>query len=352
MALLECDRFHGNSNFYDGEPPCEIYQDVLYLPIISSEPRNNRSFGLFDQKGRLIEAAGKFRGPGRDVVGPKLSTTIAPKDISNYADAEVFYMGTFSPHYGHFLIDTLCRMWAWKRYNSPEIKILYHGEITPDKFFKIPAAASLFRALSLSQESFIKFDEPIILRRVIIPNPAFEELNFSYRVFANFFNEVGRFFINERQQPNDTPIYLTKMNLKSGVSHYVNEDQFVDRLSKAGVEIISPEMHTLEEQIRLFQTRTIMTGLIGSAFHTSIFVPSRKLLILNYRQVLWTNQILFDKANQNSSVFVYDSGTVINEGKTGSFGNNYRMQDPVQLAEDFLREIEAFRSRDLPLQAG
>jgi len=342
MALGECDRFHGNTILLEGYPECKLYENVLYMPLAPNEQPGDRSFGLYDCNGQLIEAAGKFVGPRHEPAGPKLFTEIDHKKISNFTQIPVFYMGWLVNHYGHFLVDTLCRMWAWTRIRSPKIKILYHGDLNIDQFLQTPFVAEIFEILSLTANDFIKFDQPIIIHRVIIANPAFEELNFCYRAFTNFFNEIGSKLLDRTQGQNDTPIYLTKMNLKSGISHYVNEADFVERLSKSGVEIISPESMSLREQIALFHTRTTITGLLGSAFHTSMFIPYRKFLVLNYEQLLWTNQILIDKANRNRSIFVYDLSGSVNEGRTPSFGNNFRMENPKRLAEDFLRRIDFF----------
>ena len=93
----------------------------------------------------------------------------------------------------------------------------------------------MFAALGLTAADFVRFDEPMLLRRIVIPGPAFEALNFSHAVFARFLNGLGeRICPPAGRRKNDTPAYLTKLALKSGNSRYVNEDAFANRLVKAG----------------------------------------------------------------------------------------------------------------------
>jgi hypothetical protein len=252
----------------------------------------------------------------------------------------------------HFLVDTLCRMWAFKFYRKPNTKILYHGSESARTFFETKFASDIFTALGLSEADFIQFNEPTILNRVVIPNPSFEELNFAHKSFAEFMNDVGLSLAGDTHSAkNDNPVYLTKMNIKFGISHYINEEEFVNVLSKAGGEIIAPETLLLKQQIDIFKTRSVITGLTGSAFHTSLFVPKREMLILNYHDTVWSNQILMDKANGNETRFVYDSAGDENKGNDQKFLNNFVMAKPAELAEDFLREIDGLLQR-IPLNGG
>jgi hypothetical protein len=342
MALLDCTEIHGRTVLHAHLPECGAFEDVIYMPVAGQAPELGRSYGLYRLDGALIEPAGRFRGPGRELAGPALGTAQRLLDIARQYEAPgLVYLGSFTSHYGHFLIDTLCRLWALRLLPGQRVKILYHGIETPEQIFGIRFAAEVFGALGFTAADFVKFDEPVLVRRVVVAAPAFEELSFSHSVFGAFLNEIGAKICGPAGPVDDRPVYLTKMHVRTGISHYVNEEEFAARLDRAGVEIIAPERLGLRAQIEVFRSRRTVTGLIGSAFHTAGFMPFRKMLILNYGRLLWSNQVLLDQANGGRSDFVFDAEESVNEGPNGAFGNNFRMADPVRLAEDFLRRMDA-----------
>ena len=65
-------------------------------------------------------------------------------------DGELFYMGAAHAHYGRFLRDTLCRLWAWRQHGGAGKKILYLGNSRDDQaggFFSLPSPRRCSRPL-------------------------------------------------------------------------------------------------------------------------------------------------------------------------------------------------------------
>jgi hypothetical protein len=87
--------------------------------------------------------------------------------------------------------------------------------------------------------------------------------------------------------------------------------------------------------------------------HTGIFSPRNRIIGLGYDNNVWSNQILFDRINQNQSLYLYPAGDIVSEGRTGQFHNNFRLNDPSRTAEEMARSIDAFlSSAALPPMAG
>lgn len=343
--MRNCMSFHGRVNLFETQPRIAVEHNALYMPTHGADNSQGRAAGLYDVKGKLILEAARFRGPEPHSIGSPFSTWFDPKRAKNIWSEPAFYMGQFAKHYGHFLVDSLCRLWAYQKNESRKIKIIYHGTEMASEFFKIDYMRNILNAMGLAEVDFIKFDEPTLISKIIVPEPAFEELSYVYKEFATFFNSLGNIIApaDENTIVSDRPIYLTKINIKSGISHFVNEDEFANVLSNAGVEVISPELLSLEEQIKIFRTRSVITGLTGSAFHTSIFVPRRNYLCLNYHDTIWSNQLLFDRANENVGFHVCPDNDSPNSGTDANFGNNFHIENPKKLAEEFLRAIDDFQ---------
>lgn len=138
---------------------------------------------------------------------------------------------------------------------------------------------------------------------------------------------------------SDQPVFLSRSRLKGGVSKLVNEEEFCHRLDREGVEIVYPEMLSFDEQIGLFRGRRFVTGLAGSAMHTSVFAPRGDKLTLSLGPKLLSNQSLLDNASGGSSIDFYPDD-IVQEPAHGRFQNVYRLADPQATAQDFLRVIE------------
>jgi glycosyltransferase involved in cell wall biosynthesis len=343
MPLVQCDRIHGGMTLHEQDPACAAYEDVMFLPVFRGETEQSaQSHGLYDLTGRLIPAAGRFRGPERERAGPAPFTAQRAEGLPFHA-GPFFYLGRVTAHYGHFLLDTLCRLWAWPPGGISGTKILYHDAFGPERLFAMPAAAAILRACGLGPEDFVTFHEPVRLGRVIVPAPAIEELHFIHRVFARRFNEIGdRLCAASVARKTDVPLYLTKQNVTSGISHFVNEARFTEVLARAGVRIVAPETLPFAEQVALFRDNSVISGVIGSAFHTTLFTPGCRMMVLNYGPTLWSNQLLIDKANGNTALYLHDEGGRRALPGGGGFGNNFEMADPARLAEAFLRRLEGF----------
>lgn len=341
MPLAVCDVFHGGRVLRQRDPDCATHTDVLYVPAVGPDAFTHRRFGLFGADGFLLPGAGKQPGPDGVPNGAAPFSAVSRQGLP-CADGPFFYMGLFTSHYGHFIIDTLTRLWAWAQFAPRRPKILIHGRQPAANFFAAPFIREVFAALGLGPEDFVSFDTPMRLGEVIIPHPAFAELNHTHTAFARFMNDLGARLCPGPAVRVDRPVYLTKKNVTSGVSHFVNEAAFAERLARAGVEVIAPETLSLAEQVVLFRTRAVVSGLIGSAFHTSAFAPPSRLVMLNYHRTLWTNQLLLDQANGNEALYLYDTEESRHLGSNEHFMNRFEMADPVGLAEDFLRRLDSF----------
>jgi hypothetical protein len=337
---------HGRTKLFEERPNISIERNALYMPTYGANHAEGRAAGLFKTTGKLIFEASRFRGPEPHNIGSPISTSFDARMAKNVFSEPLFYMGQFANHYGHFLVDTLCRLWAYRRSEKSVFKILYHGNDNASDFLNSNHyMKTIFNSLGITEDSFIKFDEPTIISEVFVPEPAFEELSFVFAEFAQFFNMLGDLICPKKfnQVLSDKPIYLTKSNVKSGVSRFVNEGDFVELLLKSGIEVISPESLSLIEQINLFRTRSVVTGLVGSALHTSIFVPSRNYLAVNYHDTVWSNQLLFDKANKNVGFHICPDEESFNSGPDSFFGNNFHMKNPQKLVDGFLRRLEDYQ---------
>lgn len=341
--LRKCNAIYGGATIIPGAPEAPMSKQALVVP----QSGKNGEAGIYDMSGKRLAESYLYRGvpkPGPishsslSLVNPLLVKTVAP-------EGRYVFIGPIYQHYGHFLVSTLSRFWH-PVFRQQDVKIIYTGPAPIRELFEIDFIREIFQTFGLSEASFVEFPEPTIVKNVVTPAPSFNENMSAYGIFTELCNKIGQDVIKKNGTgPERTkPIYLTKEFLPSGVSHTVNEPIFTNVLRQKDVEIIAPEKLSFVEQVQLFHCSQVISGTVGSAFHSALFAPPGRYLILNYASVLWTNQLMIDRSNGNTTISLHPGESIFNNGTDGKFGNNYEFRSPVELAIAFWHCIRAMYS--------
>jgi hypothetical protein len=319
----------------EADPAIRTFEDVLYLPF-QGDASNPRRWGVY-QQGNLILDTAALRGGS-----PKQQELIVqePAVIERKAQTYV-YGGLMHPHFGHLLLTSLSRYWTVR----PGFKYLVNGNITPKVWFNQPAIGECLRALNLSEDDFVVLNEPTMLGQLIVPAPSLIEEWSVHRVFGRLGARIGEKLAPDAASVSDRPVYLTKLQHKSGVWRFENEADMVERLEQAGVEIVAPETLPLGDQIRLIQSRPIISPM-GSAHHLSIFASTGcRLTILTHTQDVQPNFPLVDCVRGNHSQYVAAPGGASYRHDDPAFHSVVRLNDPAGCAEALLRTIDGASSQ-------
>ena len=334
MVLATCRRLWGQANYIDGDPPVEVYRNVLY-----------DAGGLYDTRRRLLPECSHYRAVPVLHAAPgdpfqKRVTDQEPSAVRAEAADDVYLWGGYLfSHYGHFVVGPLARLWTVPQMTGRRPKILVWGE-SADHCFAQPFARDLLGQLGIARDDLVSFDRPTRIREVIVPGPSFEENHFVHNAFGRLCRGIAAGLSGVHGERSSTPVYISKARLTSGTAHTINEHQFAERLNRAGIDIFYPEQHSMAEQVRLWQQRSVVTGFLGSAMLTAAFVGRRTVAVVNHEPQVYSNQVLMDRLNDNVSAYYYPHGDFANRGADGSFQFNFEFRDPVQTAEEFLRRID------------
>ena len=344
MGLQVC-QFHSPDYeiILDGLPRIETVEDVVYIPETPGTPQPD-VWGIFRRDRRLVESTAFFRGPGPHLAYQRPTTEIECRDVKRHAPDECYiYGGRVIPHFGHFLLGALPRFWCRNAMREARHKILIHSMHDVETLFSHPHVADIFGAIGLSADDFVRFTEPVRVSRLIVPWPSFEEGHLAHPVFAEFCHEIGRVLIGPTAPvPDDRPVYFTKEHMRHGIGRFANEADLTKILAESGVDIVAPETLTTAEQVRLFANRSLVTGSFGSVFHTSIFVPRRRMMMLNWANAMFRNFTLVDAINGNDTQYVYPFEAIEFCGHIGEFGSNWRLLEPAATAQQFLTAMDVF----------
>ncbi|MFE1601448.1 glycosyltransferase family 61 protein [Methylobacterium sp. ID0610] len=326
--LRRCRELWGESVLLEALPALRVVEHAVYVPP--------------DAQGRwALLAAGERIAGGGGEPGPRPAPVPAP-------EATYLFVGALAPHYGHFIVDTLARLWPLLGWEGPLPRLL---AFTPAPAEGPGYVGAILGGLGVGAEGVACFYEPVRIPRLVLPDPAFREQAFVHRVFGDLCRAVGQpFWGGERL---GRPVYLSKTRLSSGISRIANEDAIVAELDRCGVEIVAPETLPFGDQVRLLSTRRIVMGSTGSAFHTSAFAaPGCRLLGLNWMERLHANFALIDAVSGHAAKYYFPPGTRYAEsGDAFHFG--WVVRDPRAVAAELVARAQAFdRLDEIDAQAG
>ena len=231
---------------------------------------------LYDKYGVRIAASRLWRDRGSDnVIWPETGQEWRDvRDVEDTYDEPVVYAGVIFPHYGHFVMENISRLWTEEISRYPTIKLLYSD--THRDALKAGYVAEFFAALGISLDRIVTFSKPTRLRSVLVPHQSCFLRGEAYPNHVRLPRHVAEAMLGGiRPTLSDTPAYLSRTQFKPGLMandrRLTNENVLEAALRNEGVAIYYPERMTLAEQVRAINNHRWVIGTRGSAFHTLLF---------------------------------------------------------------------------------
>ncbi|MBS1063740.1 glycosyltransferase family 61 protein [Gluconobacter wancherniae] len=333
MGLKECTGFVGRRLLINDLPSRRMARNAIFIP-----PANGPYWGLFEPSGRSVAEAMIFAGNGSGKLHNPLGSTDCPElpscpTLSD--DYDYIYMGHIDPHYGHFLVGAVGRLWALPAYERDRLRIVFSCHLSVQELMARDYFRVIMTALGLTEKNFLQISTPVRFRRIDVASIPFEELSLVHTIYADLMHAIGRQIIPEGGQPLPArAIYMSKERLRNGNVRVDNESAFTAALRERGVGIVYPEEMGFRDQIKLWASNPTVIGFSGASLHTSIFFPERRVITLAHGPDIWANQCLIDMANNNDAQYLYDANGLEHIGAGNGFNMNYRIRNPEQLASE------------------
>lgn len=204
-----------------------------------------------------------------------------PSDL-DVVDHEVLYLGVAHNHYGHFLLESMSRMWAALETKLPCVflgtkELIDRG----DEYFSKIMNSMNFTVLSP--------DRPTLYRKIWVPDSTLI-MDQIHSQADGVHLRVTESLLKRRRKTWDQPVFLSRRGLLSQARTYLttdvaDEERLEGSLERAGYRIVAPQALPFADQIALFNECPKIVGLIGSAFHTAFFSRrsySGKLALLTF----------------------------------------------------------------------
>ena len=252
----------------------ELFGGTIH-PIIQERDNVLRG-GVHTDLGSFVEETKHIRWGGQIEHTGGGADALARPAIASFSDA--IYGGVFFNHFGHFLTESLGRLWP---VNAPELKslpILVHslwGQI--DLEDETGYHAISLKALGIDPKRVRFIQGNILVSRLLVPEQHFwyspdgapdsAFVEFLSTSQSNIENQLG----SNAQLPKKLYVSRIRWNPARGI--VIGEAEFETFLSKNGYTAIYPENLNYQQQLEYYTSADLIIFAEGSAMHGCILLP-------------------------------------------------------------------------------
>lgn len=255
----------------------EVVQDALVAPVL---PQGRLTAGVFRPDGSFVEASRTLLSRGRLSDPPPRPNPAQARRLPG----RYLFAGPARDHFGHFLLESLGRLWA-----VPGL------DPAPDGLLFLPRGAdlslgplvcphgALLEALCPGLPA-LATTEPLVVETLLVPEQAFGHQD---RITGT---PGFRHFMRERLEsafPADGPdrLYVSRSGLR-GAEKLVDGEARIEKLMRrAGYTVFHPERHDIATQIARYRAARWLVGPDGSAFHLAacVVAPGTRVALIQRR---------------------------------------------------------------------
>lgn len=238
----------------------EIHQEVIAYPLQELNYHNYVG-GLIDSKTNKLIKIAIFRN-NKNEPCQHLSISNPQKKLSKDFPTIhniCLYGGILYNHFGHFLVESLGRLWAYEYVKelSPYI-CFYSSWGVPDYLNKDNYLNQVFTGFRIPIDKLIFLNDLVELKKIVIPQQKFDYCRNPDYIFSDF---IKNFSFDESVPEgfeNADKIYVSRANLPFASSdncihgRAIGENYFEQYLLSNGYQIFYPELYRLFQQLTVY----------------------------------------------------------------------------------------------------
>lgn len=242
--------------------------------------------GAYRSDGRLCELARHVAGFS-DFDNLPRPTIDAGVTVTDTRSGTHLYGGALVYHFGHFLVESLSRLWALIEYGGQIETVVFVRAWGP---FGDGLPAFMTDTLSLlgAQRLTIIDDDPVRFETLIVPAQLLGcHLISGHEAFHRFVHRLRKIRTQHSAPMGGTgSVYVSRRKFcESGGGSFVCEDVIEENLRNYGYDVIYPEELTVEQQLDVYNRCERLVFAKGSALHLFALVAreDQNVLIVSRR---------------------------------------------------------------------
>lgn len=285
-------QFTNQYQMFLSEQPMALHEYARGVVLPRKFEQGGPSWGLggvCDGEGRFVELSAYDGGWAAHGGG-------YPWDEEVYEDCEAVYMGLFSRHWGHFLVDDIARLWFFVQHpnRGRQVKLAYLGDEEPDGNF-----LEFFELLGLEAQQLIHITKPTRFRNVIVPQFACRPCIWYTKEYLSIFDHIAERVREEKfafnPEVNLQRVYFSRLEFGKAKRTEFGEQMISKWLKANGYTHIPPEQLSLRDQVYIWNHAGTIACLNGSIPINIAFSQKRnlELVVLNKTKLVHKNLELY-----------------------------------------------------------
>jgi hypothetical protein len=210
-----------------------------------------------------------------------------------YVDKDVVFLGALHKHYGHFILESLARLWYFLGKESQGFVAAYISHPGEDRFIEI------FEFFGFKPEQLIRVEQPTRFRSVTVPEMS---IRLHDRYHVRYKETIDR--IVESIEPGcyEKVFFAKKMRRNY---RGMGEQPIVDIFRDNGFHIAYPEMLSMQETIAVLKGCKVFAASSGSNAHNAIFLEDGvQVICLNRSPHIHYPQTMIDRMKGLQTYYV------------------------------------------------
>ncbi|MCR5119652.1 MAG: glycosyltransferase family 61 protein [Lachnospiraceae bacterium] len=256
-----------------GKPEVHTLKDAEILPLIRFEKDGD---SLMFGRGACMDKDGNYFAPsGMEArIGGFYEHEKGP-----FEDKRVVFCGYFARGWGHFLMESICRLWYLTE-NDPSVDewVFVTGENGPTDIIK-GNFLRFFKLLGIENKVRI-LNRPAVFREVIVPELSYSRAHYYTDEYTSLLNMVCESALKDASFENlPDKVYLSRRHVYDKKHFYGGTryreyglDLMDDYFERNGFRIVFPERTPLPELIALLRNANTVASESGSCAHNLVFL--------------------------------------------------------------------------------
>ncbi len=216
------------------------------------------------------------------------------KQIDEYIDKEVIFLGLYMGHFGHCITDGLNRLWFLLKNNSIN-NYCYISQVDSDDYY------NLFKLFGIKSENIIRITKNTQFKKIIIPHASVR----LYDKYSDEYKETINKICNNIKPSKYEKIYISRTREVISFTQTIGEENIEKIFKNNGFKVLYPELEKLETVISYMKGAEIVAGVVGTNMHNILFAKDNiKTINLNRSNNIIKFQIVIDKMKNNEAYYV------------------------------------------------
>lgn len=216
------------------------------------------------------------------------------KQIDEYIDKEVIFLGLYMGSFGHCITEGLNRLWFLLKNNSIN-NYCYISQVDKNDNY------NLFKLFGIKSENIIRITKNTQFKKIIIPSASMR----LYDKYSDEYKKTINKICNNIKPSKDKKIYISRTRDVIASTQTIGEENIENIFKKNGFKILYPAFEKLETVISYMKGAEIVAGVVGTNMHNILFAKDNiKTINLNRSNNGTGFQIVIDKMKNTESYYI------------------------------------------------